>query len=221
MREGRRRGFTLLELVVVLAIFGALLAAAVPGLERWFEDQRLKSAARGVGDSLSLARTEALRTGSVHIVFFQTDALGNLLTDADGDPVPMLVLNDGAPGSAGQDCQIGAGEPTRTFPAEPDVSWGVSAATAAAPEDAGAGAIGDGSSFLEPDGDDASWVLFRPDGTPRAFGIDSGTCTVGDLGSGGGGLYLTNGRRDYAVVLAPLGGVSVNAWDVTRNAWRD
>ena len=33
-------------------------------------------------------------------------------------------------------------------------------------------------------------------------------------------VYITNGRRDYAVVLAALGGVRVHAWDGSPGSWR-
>ena len=32
---------------------------------------------------------------------------------------------------------------------------------------------------------------------------------------------LTNGRRDYAVVLTPLGGVQVNVWNPALGQWRN
>ncbi len=62
-RLGRCPGFTLLELVVVLALATALIAlvpplisAAIPGVE-------LKSSARRVAAGMRLAREEAIRTG--------------------------------------------------------------------------------------------------------------------------------------------------------------
>jgi hypothetical protein len=56
-------------------------------------------------------------------------------------------------------------------------------------------------------------VLFRPDGIPVGFDPTSTTCgTIGQTGTGGAGLYVTSGGRDYAVTLAPLGGVRVHAW---------
>ena len=36
-------------------------------------------------------------------------------------------------------------------------------------------------------------------------------------GEGGGAWYVTNGRRDYAVVLTPLGAVRVHLW--TGSNW--
>jgi hypothetical protein len=61
--------------------------------------------------------------------------------------------------------------------------------------------------------------VFRPDGIPR--GYSTGPYAEGAIGTGGGAVYLTNGIRDYAIVLSPLGGVQVDAWDVGSGAWRN
>ena len=39
-------------------------------------------------------------------------------------------------------------------------------------------------------------------------------------GQGGGAIYVTNGRRDYAVVLSPLGAVRLHAWNVGSGNWQ-
>jgi hypothetical protein len=52
------------------------------------------------------------------------------------------------------------------------------------------------------------------------FDPTSTTCgTIGDTGTGGAGLYVTSGGRDYAVTLAPLGGVRVHVWG--EAGWTD
>jgi hypothetical protein len=61
-------------------------------------------------------------------------------------------------------------------------------------------------------------VLFRPDGIPVSFTFSGGTCgQIAGTGSGGGALYITNGERDYAVVLSPLGSARVHLW--AAGAW--
>ncbi len=69
----------------------------------------------------------------------------------------------------------------------------------------------------------ASWVLFQPDGIPRLFTPGAGnTCdAVGLPGRGGGAIYLTNTRRDYAVVLSNLGTTRLHAWSPGVGGWRD
>ena len=74
-----------------------------------------------------------------------------------------------------------------------------------------------GTSFTDPAGASVRWVVFRPDGVPVAF---DAACNLGATGTGGGAVYFTNTRRDYAVVLSPLGGVRVHSWDPGAGAWR-
>jgi prepilin-type N-terminal cleavage/methylation domain-containing protein len=209
-------GFTILELLVVVAIIAVLAAMAMPNLRQWQANKRLQSAALDIMTLFSQARSEAIRTGNVHILFLQTDAAGNALFDAGGAPVPALVLDDGAPGSVNQNCQIDAGEPAHTISALPGVAWGVSDAAGPAPFDAGTGDFTAGASFTEPDGDPAGWVMFRPDGLPLAF---DAACNTGALGSGAGGVYVTNGVADYAAVLSPLGSARIHGWEQSQAQW--
>ena len=74
-----------------------------------------------------------------------------------------------------------------------------------------------GSSFATPVGGASTWVAFMTDGRPLAF---DAACSMGQLGSGNGAVYLTNGLRDYAVVLNPLGGVRIHAWNPGAAQWQ-
>lgn len=55
------RGFTVLEGLVVVAIIGLLLAAAMPMVAEMVTNNRLRAVAEQVRDGLSLARMEAIR----------------------------------------------------------------------------------------------------------------------------------------------------------------
>ncbi len=233
----RRRGsgFSLIEMMVVVAIVAVVGALAVPAVGRWSEDQRVKGAARGVADAFLLARAEAIRTGSNHLVVLGA-AMGvasSTVRTALGveSPVvitdPIAIVDDGPPGTA--DCNVAANEVRHRMGAVQGVLWGTTGSLAGstpAPDDPG-GATGSiatlGTSFTDasnPAGN-ASWVLFQPDGLPRLFTPKSGDCdAVGLVGQGGGAIYLTNGRRDYAVVLGPLGTARVHVWDQGAGAWR-
>jgi prepilin-type N-terminal cleavage/methylation domain-containing protein len=198
-----RAGFTLIELVVILAIVGILVAIAASSMSGWSDNQRLSSSARTISAAFSHARGEAIRTGNIHLVFVQTDANGTALaTDA-------AVLNDGLAGTAGQNCGIDAGESLETFDLDPGISFGVTVATAKVSTDTGPGALG-GSSFADAGGNPATWVMFRPEGSPLAFSSD---CSTGATGTGGGGIYLTNGVRDVAVLVTPLGATRTHSWN--------
>ena len=212
----KRDGFTLIEMMVVVGIAAVLSAFAVPAFDQWTDNQRAKSAIRSLANAFNRARSDAIRTGSNHIVFFQADAQGNTLVDSDGAAVPVVVVNDDRPGGTNQNCVIDAGETVAIVRVETGLNWGVTIASAGVPTDFGTGSIGTGSSFTEPNGNPATWVLFRPDGTPVAFAPD---CTIGVLGSGTGAAYLTNGVRDYAAVVTALGGIRVHAWENQSAQW--
>jgi type IV fimbrial biogenesis protein FimT len=59
----RPGGFTLVELMITLAIAGILLAIGIPSMRGFVLDGRISSAASDLSLALSLARTEAVKRG--------------------------------------------------------------------------------------------------------------------------------------------------------------
>ena len=55
------RGFSLLEIMVVVAIVGILMAVAIPSFTTFTKTARLRSASQGLYEALSIARSEALK----------------------------------------------------------------------------------------------------------------------------------------------------------------
>jgi prepilin-type N-terminal cleavage/methylation domain-containing protein len=224
-RGTKTAGFTLVEVMIVVALIGVLSALGAPLLDGFFANLRLQGAARDTADLLRLARIEAIRTGQPHIVFFSaalagdppaTDPVGAALPadPSTGGVVPMAMLQDDN-GS----CTIDAGEAIQSVSSRTGVAWGTSVSGGvAAPGDTGPADHSAGSSFHTPAGATTTWVRFGADGVPVGFSVGAG-CAPGGVGSGGGAIYLTNGQRDYAVVLTPLGGVRVHAWNVGAGAW--
>lgn len=74
MRTHTARGFTLVELMVTIAVFVVLTILAIPQLGPFLQRQRLKNATMDIASSVSLARSEAIkRNASVYVVAAGTD----------------------------------------------------------------------------------------------------------------------------------------------------
>jgi type II secretory pathway pseudopilin PulG len=220
-RNHKTSGMTLIETAIVLVVVGGMLAIAFSSLQGWQRNERAAATVRSLANLLRFASTEAVRTGRVHIAFLSIggagDVAGTALADENGDWVPALILDDGIPNSAGQNCRIDAGEATYVLKPVDGLGWGSGfAGGAKAPGDQTAIASASGSSFAIPAGGAATWVAFMPNGRPVSF---DAACDLGDLGTGNGGIYVTTDSRDYAVVLNPLGGVRVHTWNEETGQW--
>ena len=71
MRDPTERGFSLVELAIVLVVMGLLFGFSVPNFQRISSTYQLRGAAENVAGQLRLAREKAIATGveqPVHIV---------------------------------------------------------------------------------------------------------------------------------------------------------
>jgi type II secretory pathway pseudopilin PulG len=207
--------------MVVVAIIGVSAALTFPAWERMQTNSRARTTARMISNAFQIARAQAILSEEQHLVMWTaiatTDACANPL------PSPVVVLAD-----SNGDCCINAGENLFNVSSNPaeqfaGLNWGVTFANVRVPEDAGAGVHTTGSSFADALGNQTHWVAFRNDGVPVGY---NGACTLGQVGTGGGGIYLTNGgaanasgERDYAIVLTPLGAPKTYSWDAANNRW--
>ena len=219
MKQRAIRGFTLTEVMVVLAIIGVTTALTVPAWQRMQTNSRAKVTARMIANAFQAARAQAIMTEEQHVVMWTAVAA----VDACNNPLPgpVVILDD-----ANGNCCIDAGETVINVSPNPNtdfrgLNWGVTFATARVPQDGGAGVHTTGSSFSDPQGVQTNWVAFRNDGVPVGF---TNACALGQVGTGAGGIYLTNGNagqgeRDYAVLLSALGVPKLYSWDSAANGW--
>lgn len=69
----RSRGFTLIELVVTIALMTVLFGLAVPAFGEWIRNARVRTAADALQNGVRTAQAEALRRNR-QVVFFLTNA---------------------------------------------------------------------------------------------------------------------------------------------------
>ncbi len=218
-------GFSLLEFMIALVVLGIFIGIGGTIMSSQLAGTRSRAFTRSLADLMMLARTEAIRTGDNHVVFFSQDTADGALSGGSGQLVAASVIRD-----ADGDGLVDAGEPIAgvQFDAAGGMAWGSSLAAALAtplkaPND---NAVADFPepdadflccTFTTPDDDPARWVVFTPDGMPRSF--KTGPFLMGEVASGNGAVYVTGGNRDYAVVLAPLGGVRVHHFVRDTENW--
>lgn len=86
--DKKHQGFTLIELMISIAIFGILAAMATPSFNTWRENSTAKAEAREVFGAFQRARSEAV-TKNTEIT----------LTFTEGDGGSWAISDDGPSGS--------------------------------------------------------------------------------------------------------------------------
>jgi len=85
-------GFTLVELMVTVAIAGILLSLAFPSFKAWMQNTKIRAVAESIQNGLQLARTEAVRRNTrVQLIGSEgggwTVGCFNAVPDENGDGV--------------------------------------------------------------------------------------------------------------------------------------
>ncbi len=80
-----RRGFTLIELMISLAILGFLLVLGIPNFMTWLADSQISNAAESIAGGLRYAQAQAVNQNQpVRFVLDPTTATGGWVVQLDG-----------------------------------------------------------------------------------------------------------------------------------------
>ena len=97
----RQRGFSMIEIVVTIAVLALLLFAAMPGLGTWLDNTRIRNVADSLQNGLQLARGEAVRrnqnvsfrvTGQVRISDTVSSGPSGVATGRQELPLPAAPV---------------------------------------------------------------------------------------------------------------------------------
>ena len=75
MRTSRSHGFTLVEMLVTLAVFAVLMMIAIPSMQPFLQSQSVKNASMDINSTVELARSEAIKRNAT------VDVTANNATD--------------------------------------------------------------------------------------------------------------------------------------------
>jgi prepilin-type N-terminal cleavage/methylation domain-containing protein len=95
----KKDGFTMIELVIVIALLGILAAIAIPGFIHWGPDIRLKAAARDLTSDMALAKLRAIRENANVVLTFNT-----------GNNRYTIFVDNGAGGGVPKDYKLNGSE---------------------------------------------------------------------------------------------------------------
>lgn len=103
----REHGFTLIELVIAIAVIAVMVGMAVPAVIHWLPDYRLKSAARHLVSNFQRAKIEAVKRNTNVVLEFQPAAF----SPGGGVGSYLIFADDGSGGGVAGDSTMNGTEP--------------------------------------------------------------------------------------------------------------
>ena len=94
-RAIRRRGFSLIEVLVVVIILGLMLYLVTPNVDGLLPSSRMDGAARELANTIELVRTRAIITGVKHYIRFDLDNQVYYILDEENRSDSFFAYNPG------------------------------------------------------------------------------------------------------------------------------
>ena len=108
MHLRRRAGFTLIEVMIGLAVMAILMVMGLPSFTAWLQKGQIRTAAEAIQNGLMLARAEAVRRNTpVSFSMAGPDSSWTVATVAT--PLPPIQVRTGAEGSSNAIVAVTAG----------------------------------------------------------------------------------------------------------------
>lgn len=90
MTTRRRRGFTLVELMISIALLAMLMALAAPSFSTWIRNTQVRTMSQTLVNGMRVAQSEAVRRNR-QVVFFLTNAQPGLAATAAENGVNWVI----------------------------------------------------------------------------------------------------------------------------------